>query len=441
MSHESNDAFSGFTLFLARLWRARWYIVTVSAVFAIVTYLNLKFLTPETFRSETIIYLSEDVEAPTIKTLVTNFEMLDVVRSRFREVFPKAKGLSYLDRFAQRFHVNEEVLEDNSIRKVYSPALVLSADAHSPEQAQTLASIWLDEVVRRYGGTTGTESRFRMENNRILLDLLKNQEMQVEESRAVLQYRVAELESRLQGLIRILSPSDILDIQKPREFTTYIEGMLPKPQQVSVNVPARSAPIEPGLIEQQMKLQTERAKAEARHKVYVDRIASGGTLPEGVQEKAVDLRAEIAALQAEEESVARQIAQVRDDISSLTLALRAAKSDLAASDTELAGLRLQQDFVGSSLAKYTSNGFLSEQVSHWTEDAPARLDFAVVANPSLPDRKVAPQRLLSAILAAIIGGILTCFVIGFAHLVERLPALAEGTREDETTQPVEPDAL
>lgn len=422
-----NDAFDGFLLLLARLWRAKWFIVAFAALFAIVTYLNLKFLADETFRSEAVLYLSPDVQAPTLKTMITSAEVLDVVRTRYRQQFPDAKGTGYLDRFAKRFKASEEINEDNSLRKVYSPALTLTADATTPKEAQALNAIWIDIIVNRYGGMMGLNAKFRTENGRILLNELKKQEKDIVERRTAFQVQVVELESRLQSMLGMLSPVERVDAGNDREFTAYIRGMQPKPQQLSLSVPAAAAAArEPGLIEQQMRLQTDRAKAKARLEFLQEelkrRTESGvaATNPP-VGPSILDLRADIAVMEAEEKAIADQIVRVRDEVASLTLALQQAKAELAGADTDLAGIRLQQDFAGSDLAENTADGFLSGQESAWSGGTPSRMDFTVAVSPSLPDRKIAPQRMMSGILAGIVGGFLSCFIVALAHLIELLP--------------------
>jgi len=178
MTHPVDEAFSGFLQLMARLWRARWFVIGIAALFAILTFINLKFIALETFRSEAILYLAEEVEPPILETLLKNPEMLDVVRKRFLERFPEAKGVAQMEKFKRRFQMDQVILEDNSLRKRYSPALTLSADAHSAEEAQALASIWLEEVTARFGGASGLEAQFKVQHARELLDDLKSKESQ-----------------------------------------------------------------------------------------------------------------------------------------------------------------------------------------------------------------------------------------------------------------------
>ena len=143
-----------------------------------------------------------------------------------------------------------------------------------------------------------------------------------------------------------------------------------------------------------------------------------------IREMAADLKARIAGQEAERVFVAGEIGRIQDQITSVTAALSQSKSALAAIESEIASLRLQQDFAGTDLANNVVGGYLGSVVPTRPDYKYARADLAVVSQPSLPDKKFYPLRLLSAVLAAFIGCFLACFILAFVHLVERLPRVA-----------------
>ncbi len=426
MDEQRTEPFSGFTLLMARLWKARWVIVGTAAVFAIVTYLNLKFLTPETFRSETVIYLAEDTEPPTIEALAMSLDTLDAVRERFLDQYPNTKDIDDMKKWKRRFHMDQVIVEDNSLRKEYSPAVTLAADAHSQERAQTLATLWLDEIIQRFGGVSGLEARFRSQHARDLLDDLKSREQRAVEQQTARRFRSAELEKRLYQQYNFLAPVNIPESRSERQFRPFIEGFVVENPQFSVDVPPVAESREPGLIERKMRLQADLAKTQARLESYEEALKMGPTddVRASLEQNRFDLRADVAGMKSEAASLNRLIAEAEDEISSLTAALQTVKSDLAAASAEVAALRFQQEVVGSMVAEYISNGYLSEQAGLPDRELSARLDFSVVAEPSMPDKKIAPQRVVNGILAGIIGGFLACLVMGLAHFVEQLPELS-----------------
>lgn len=427
MNPKPETGFSGFMLLLARLWRARWFIVGCAAAFCIITYINLRFLTSETFRSQAVFYVTKEVDAVTMEALITSMDTIAAVRDKYRQQFPDSKDITDLIRFSKRFHYTREIVEDTSIRRRYSPAAVLEADAMSPQKAQTLTRLWVEEVLKRYGGFSGTESRFRAEAGRKLLEELSLKEKALTQRQAALHVRCVELEKRLYSAMETLSPARVPSDGSTRRMTTYSEKYAPHPPPYTVNVVSDTAK-GPGWIEQQLQWDTELAQfsAELAHyKQQLPESARGGAGMEAsnpLQVKIVELRAAVAGKQAALESLKRNIIRVQDEITTTGKTLETARADLSVVESELAALRLQQDFAGSNLAENLVPGYLGTQ--QLQQDAGlSRVDMSLVTPPSLPDKKVAPQRMVSAILAGMIGAILTCLVLAFVHVIERLPKL------------------
>lgn len=433
MTSTSDPGFNGFTLLLARLWRARWFIIGCAALFSIVTYINLRFLTSETFRSQAVFYVTKEVDALTMEALVTSMDTIASVRDNYRRQFPDTKDISDLIRFSQRFHYKREIVEDTSIRRRYSPAAVLEADAISPQKAQALTRLWVEEVLKRYGGFSGTESRFRAEAGKQLIEELSLKEKALARRQAALRVRCTELEKRLYSALDMLSPARVPLEGSERRMTAYSEKYSPHPAPYTVNVLSDTAK-GPGWIERQMQLETELAEIGAELAHYERQLPESeqSSSPAGpdlasdnpAKGRIVELRAAVAGKQAALESLQRNIARLQDDIATTGKELETARAELAVVESELAALHLQQDFAGSNLAENLVPGYLgTQQLQH--DAGLSRVDMSLVTPPSLPDRKVAPQRMVSSILAGFIGAILGCLVLAFVHVIERLPRLAK----------------
>lgn len=428
MAFTSDTSFSGFMLLLARLWRARWFIIGCAAAFCIITYVNLRFLTSETFRSQAVFYVTKEVDAVTMEALITSMDAIASVRDKYRKQFPDSKDITDLIRFSKRFHYKREIVEDTSIRRRYSPAAVLEADAMSPQKAQTLTRLWVEEVLNRYGGFSGTESRFRAEAGRKLLEELAQKEKALAQRQAGLRIRCTELEKRLYSAMETLSPARVPSEGSERRMTTYSEKYAPHPPPYTVNVVSDAAK-GPGWIERQMQLETELAQVTAELAHYEQQLPESARGVAGMDAsnplpvKIVELRAAVAGKHAALESLERNIVRVQDEITTTGKTLETARSELAVVESELAALHLQQDFAGSNLAENIVPGYLGTQkLQH--DAGLSRVDMSMVSPPSLPDKKVAPQRMVSSILAGMIGAILACLVLAFLHLIERLPKLA-----------------
>jgi len=197
-----------------------------------------------------------------------------------------------------------------------------------------------------------------------------------------LRVQARDFEKRINALLRMLDPAEVASDRSDREFRPFFSELFTNSPQFSVSVPTVEVAREPGLIARRIQLETELARARAELKVCE---SLGG---ESMKEKADGLRIDIAGKEAQRESIASMIAQTHDEVTSLSTALETVKAELAAVDAEVAALRLQQEITGSTLAENLPKGYLSTQEGVEGRDLPARMDFTVVASPSLPTARL-----------------------------------------------------
>ena len=297
-------------------------------------------------------------------------------------------------------------------------------------------------------------ARFRVETGQKYLLQLRDSERETAARQAALQSRTAQIEKRLFNTLDILSPADVPLGATERRLRAFAEKFPPEAPSYSFQV-NNPSPKGKGLREQRLEQEMNLKRLESEIASYQASLPPEiRNDPKAIEKaefwrpilgKITDLRAQAEGTKAALKSLDRQIASLQDETTSLSVASQAARSALAAVESELAGLRLQQDFAGSvvaenSLAAYTSSvsadsaaasasalsGASASAPAGTTSAVPAQtslLDLSIVSPASPARPQVAPQRMVSAIMAGFIGAFLTCLVLAFIHLIEHLPKL------------------
>ncbi len=422
-----------FLVFLARLWRAKWQILFAGAVFAVVTYCALRFFCLETFRSEAVLMTPNErpsVPPPIWEPLLLSADTIHTVRTQFAAKFPKVKNLNNLDKFKKRFRVAQDIFEDTSVRRRYSPVVVLTADANTPEQARTLLSMWLDESMKRFGGITYNELIYQSEMEKKLIGELETEEAKLVQRQTELTVKSSELEKRVYYSMDVISPG-----QPPERPDRYVGSTQNRnSNEMSVQVRQGGVKIvDEGLIERRSRVEGELARSKAASKAILSAIPEpmrGGRESfespawKGVAEKALEMQASEAGAGAEIQAIDASMARLRGEIATDATALAKVKSELAEVESRLDVTRRNLQEARENLAQHLVQGYVSAADALKRDSTTSRLDLSIVSPPSLPDMRIAPKRLLSAALAGVAGMTLMILIMAFMHLIESLPPVA-----------------
>ncbi len=423
----SESSFDPFLLLLARLWRARYFLVAAGLGLGIVTYIILRFFTPETFRSQAVVLTTSERPVPSFwDALFLSAETLDTVRSQFRERFPKASGLADQNKFIKRFKVKQDILEDTSVRRRLSPALILEVDSYSPQEAQTLAQLWVNEVVKRYGGASYEEYVYSAKKEKELVDQLIAEEKRLAARQSELEMERVTLSKRVYHSVDVIAPGIVPETARIAQRDTDRNSYMAT---VQLTQPVKG--VEEGLIERRARLEGELAHAKGALSAVEKTLPSSMSGDSGFQnptwkdlaEKALDLRAQVAGLEAEIKALDETVKRLEESARLDSAALAKVNAEYAEVTSQLENVRRSMMRAQDELAKHLVYARLSEGDILPGAVGPARLDISVMSPPSLPDKRIAPKRTMAAGLATVAGFAIACFLLALFHLAESLPRL------------------
>lgn len=378
--------------YVEHLWRRRWAIIAVVLVAFVGTYVGLRLFHVNLYESRALIMVraqprttnmefdKKGLEPPSFKSMFKADETILFVQNQYNDMVKsgvlKAEDgheefRSPLEKYRERFKVESVTEVDTTVITEFSPVMEMSVRGNSRGQAKSLAELWVNHVLNKYGNLVTEEAQFRVD-----LARRKGEQLSAELGEAVKKREELVAAKRLADA-EVASALRRLTSAPLPEAATYVDNDIlaynvytgPREANISVDAPVAEAKT-PGLLEQRAILALELKTPT-------------GQVGEGVQAMAqaldaaiAETRAAISAATENAAAVAAKIAEIEVEINRLQYAVRVNSGNAA--DAEALLSLVAADAVSD--AKYST--------------------LRVLAQPQLPDLRVWPKRTLIAGIAA-----------------------------------------
>lgn len=420
----SESAFEGLFIVIARIWRLRFRILFFSFLFAAATWCYLKFLVKEIYRSEAVLLAADRVDSPALKMLVLSEDVLDTVRQKYFKKYPDEQGTPDLTKWVKRFDFSQEILEDTSVRKRYSPAVRLTVEAESKQGAQDLAQFWVDEVMLRFGAITYELPRVQVRWSADLIEKYRGERVDLVAREQEVLLRLAVYERRLSYLFNSLNNTVGIAGHVPGVAVTGHDGL---------NVELFGG----GLLERKSNLTFDLARREGELAELNTLLTSpeGAALkstPTGEQaaKKVAELKLAISGLRQEKAVVESSIVNYQDEITSLNSVINVLRGKLAQHRIDLDVATKALDVASDAFARNILGDAFVHRAPIVDGRRASKADLYLISPPSLPDRKIRPVRSLITIGAFAFANIFIVCVLALQNLLQYLPKELGQRRND-----------
>ena len=159
-----------FASYVLYLWRKRFLIVLGAIMCMALMVIYVQFIAKEKFRSSAQIMIKEpsrvtnaereSLTALSYEFLLLNDDLIRQVMTEYAKDIKKTLSEFRLELFKKAFKVITEVEQDTTVRKEYSPIVVLNADADTAQNARLKLEIWLRHFMQRYGDILSREADY-----------------------------------------------------------------------------------------------------------------------------------------------------------------------------------------------------------------------------------------------------------------------------------------
>ena len=407
MQQEFQESYT-FATYLVHLWRKRFLIILGTIVCMALMAIYVQFVAKEAFRSFAQIMIKEprkvtdterDSLSPvTYQYLLMNEDLLLQVRDEYARAVKMSPGQLKLEKFKTAFEITTDIIQDTSIKKEYSPVIMLSADAGTPQKAKTLMEIWLKHFMSRYGDIISREaaysSQYYLDEVEKVKKTLQEKEDRFLTLRRELPFKIRQLTSR--ELLLSPAPADFDFQDQRRSYYKYRQQ-----SNVEVTMPEPILQLQSeGLEKELVNIELDLAAAQAENDASKIKILQAKK--EALTAKIGEIRTDIARLQAETAKMEKEFQILSREVVSLR--------DL---HQYLMDLKNQAD-VDAGAVRYSPQN-----------DGAERMDIAILAKPNLPELRVFPKKTFFCLIAGVVGFFLTCFVIIFDKFMKESSALLE----------------
>jgi LPS O-antigen subunit length determinant protein (WzzB/FepE family) len=411
MQQEQKESYI-FSSYIIYLWRKRFLIVLGTILCMGLTAVYVQFVAKEKFRSFSQIMIKEHpdflgmerykITPVSYQDLLLNEDLLRDVRDEYAETCKIHPENLKIEKFKTAFDVEFEVVQDTTIKKEYSPVMILSVDAGTPQNAKTLNDIWLKHFMQRYGDLLSREPDYaklyftnKAESVQKELEEKENRFLKL---RWELPFKIRQLTAKE----LLVSPANVqLDYQdQRRSYYKYREESL-----VNVQVPEPTVmPVGEGLEDRLMMVEQDLATAQA------------------AQDKP-----QVAQLTAQKEILEKKIGEIKTEIKSLQAETTNMEKEFQSLAREVTGLRDLYQYV----IDLKNQAEAEADALHYKDPRKSleRMDIAVLAAPSLPEMRVFPKKSFSCLIAGFVGFLLCCFLVVFDKFMKESRALVEGSEQ------------
>lgn len=385
-----------FASYVVYLWDKKIWLIIGTLLCASITWIYVKYIAKEQYRSHAQIMIKElkkimeseyDAITPlTYKDILLNDGLIRQVRDEFcKTVGIATKGLP-IEKFRDAFEIKSQVVKDTTIKIEYSPVMNLSVDAGSPEHARILMDVWLKTFMKHYGDILARNARYLSRDYGAMAEKLSKQITEKETELYQLRWEIPFKIRQLTSNEMMLAPAQISWEFRGDQRRSYFKYRDFNEVDIAMQEPPISPAMVNGLKEQliQTELELATAKAENNAAKIVPLEAKQKTLLEKINQTTAEivvLQRETAALETKFQTLAREVVALRDQY------------------TYLSDLKNHADVDAHSL-EFANNG-----------DGTERSDVVILSPPSLAELKSSPKRVLAALLAAVIGFLLTALAL------------------------------
>jgi len=365
--------------YVEHLWRRRWAIIAVVLVAFVGTYVGLRLFHVNLYESRALIMVraqprttnmefdKKGLEPPSFKSMFKADETILFVQNQYNDMVKsgvlKAEDgheefRSPLEKYRERFKVESVTEVDTTVITEFSPVMEMSVRGNSRGQAKSLAELWVNHVLNKYGNLVTEEAQFRVDLSRRKGEQLSGELGEAVRKREELVATKRLADAEVASALRRLTSAPI------PEAATYVDNDIlaynvytgPREANISVDAPATEAAT-PGLLERL-------AQAKDRDEF------------EPIRKQVEELEQSIVESSHGAAAIAAQIAAAEVEINRLQYAVRVNSGNAA--DAEALLSLVAADAEGD--AKYST--------------------LRVLARPQVPDLRVWPKRTLIAGIAA-----------------------------------------
>lgn len=415
----SSDTFAEYVL---TIWRKKYLILSVTFLLVILSIVipSIKGLISERYEVHSAIYINPPPQltgmdysqimtpAMSFEPLLTSDALIKEVKRQFEEKFnvrvPK------FELFKKRFKVETEIAEDTGIRRRYSPVMNLTTYGSTPKEAKFIMETWVTEAIKRYGDLPAQSLKFFLDYYENSLEetqkLLKQKEQDYVKVKWALHAKMKELIEKE----NILAPTNIpLDLQK-----RVIElGTARTAQNVDVNI-QQGTTERSGLLTELARQDIEIANLRGKLVSLEQSLKNlKNTSPDLSKTELMPLiektRSELAAAEAKRSALQEKIVQTNEEISNLQKEVADLELRFEALGREVDSLRQKFDLF--SRFKNEAEAFAG--VTNFQGDYPPnyRSELRLVAGPVTPEIRVYPKRSIFALIALVVGLLLTTLFV------------------------------
>lgn len=369
---------------LLYLWQHKgWILIPALVVFAL-TYIAMRFVSEE-FKATGALYVNrlmtaqerdEVLNPATVAQLLKSDMLLRQVRDEYMQTFNISR-MSEFEKFARRFHVNTEILQDTSVRKDVSPVLELEVQSDGTSETRFLMESWIRHFMKLYGNIAADEAVQKRDN---LLQEVRSVEAELqaaEEKKTSVDTKLSLQQKLLAQSMDILAPADLP--QKPVQVshpaaTDLVDTRSGGESTVQVSVNSQNKPI--GLLSRLADVKVQLMKGAGQS-------ASTGT----------------ALLQSEAAAISAVIRDTETSISQLQITVAAMQREQERLDREIDYKRTTLDRLNVSLNRYSVAAAISKQAVE--NGMPVAGDVRAISMPVTPELRVWPKRTFIAAGAAL----------------------------------------
>lgn len=407
MQQEQQESYA-FASYLVHLWKKRFLIVLGTIVCMALMAIYVQFVAKEAFRSFAQLMIKEPrkftdaerdpISPVTYQYLLLNEDLVVQVRDEYARAVKMSPGQLKLEKFKTSFEITTDIIQDTTIKKEYSPVILLSADAGTPQKAKTLMEIWLKHFMNRYGDIISREAdytaQYYLDEVEKVKKALQEKEDRFLTLRRELPFKIRQLTSR--ELLLSPAPVDLYFQDQRRSYYKYRQQ-----SNVEVALPELGAPLPTEGLEQELvDMEVDLAAAQAENDAPKIKILQAKK--EALTAKIAELKTDIARLQGETAKMEKEFQPLSREVASLR--------DL---HQYLADLKNQADVDAGPLHYSAKN------------DGAERMDVVILAKPHLPEMRVFPKKTFFCLIAGVVGFFLTCFVFIFDKFMKESRALLE----------------
>ncbi|MDK2971134.1 MAG: hypothetical protein PWP23_889 [Candidatus Sumerlaeota bacterium] len=407
------------TDYVVHLWKRRFWIVGLSLLALVGTYVGLWLFHPNVFETRALILVREQprmnnmendkpgIDPPSFRGMFTSDEVIEYVRRQYNTMVedgffdgePEGQHAvieTPLEKLRPRFRTASSATVDTTIITEYSPVIELQVRGNSQGQALALMNLWTSHLLEKYGNLLNEEARFLIDSTRRRTEDLKQELGTIVAQQTELQAERELIEARIDSNLRQLTWAPRRKQEAPVDNEIIGFNMYSGPRESSLTIEQNKIEGPMGLYELQTQLLLEKTRLEARN--------SDGALNE-----------ELAQLEAE-------IAEVETRIPEIEQQVRTGSATAAALASQIASLGVELNRLQYAVRLNSTVGAPAEALLRAVDEEAGEGDplsdsirrygtLRLLSKPVVPQEKIWPRRSLLSLGAG--GGLFLLLILIF----------------------------